>query len=323
MEETKYTIEQMNDLFFKIRSELSKAVKGQHAIIDELIIALFSGGHVLIEGVPGLGKTLLANTLSQIVGGAFKRIQFTPDLMPSDIIGTTIYNAEINKFQVKKGPVFTNILLADEVNRSPAKTQSALLQAMQEKEVNIDGVNYPLGDFFICLATQNPIEMEGTYPLPEAQIDRFMMKLFIHYPSEEEEINILKEYRNGFNAEKPASAGLEKVLDEAMIGAIKQSIDNVVIDDSILGYITKIITSTRSFPGIEVGSSPRGGISLFKAAKVKAVIAGRDFVVPDDVKDLALPILRHRVILEAEAEIEGYTSDDYLKQILEKVEVPR
>ncbi len=321
MEEIK--IGEINQIFNKIMNELSKVLIGQEDIIEQVMIALFSGGHILIEGVPGLGKTLLANSLTHVIGGKFKRVQFTPDLMPSDIIGTTIYNAEIKKFQIKKGPVFTNLLLADEINRTPAKTQSALLQAMQEKTVNIDGTNYPLGDFFICLATQNPIEMEGTYPLPEAQIDRFLMKVFIDYPSLNDERDILFSYRKGFNAEDPKSAGLNQVMDEKVLLKCKEVIGQVQIDDKIIHYITDIVNATRNYPGIDVGSSPRGSVALFKTSRVKALLNERDFVTPDDVKDMVFPVLRHRIILDAETEIEGITADDTLKQIIENIEVPR
>ena len=306
-----------------VKNELAKVIIGQEEVIDNLLISLFSGGHILLEGVPGLGKTLLANSLSYIIGGDFKRIQFTPDLMPSDIIGTTVYNMELNNFQVKKGPIFTNILLADEINRSPAKTQSALLQAMQEKNVTIDGKDYKLDDFFICIATQNPIEMEGTYPLPEAQIDRFQMKINITYPGTEEEGSILKNVRDGFRAEDPKTAGLKKVLENNRIAEIKNAVDKVIIDDKIIDYITKMISVTREYSGIEVGSSPRGSVALFNTSRVKAVFDGRDYVVPDDIKTLALPVLRHRLILNAESEIEGYSSDYYLEKIINEIEVPR
>ncbi len=304
-------------------SELGKVLKGQDRVIEDVIIALFSEGHVLIEGLPGLGKTLLVNSLAHVIEGRFKRIQFTPDLMPSDIIGTSVFNTEVNRFQIKKGPVFTNFLLADEINRTAAKTQSALLQAMQERKVNIDGTDYDLGDFFMVIATQNPIEMEGTYPLPEAQIDRFLMKLFMDYPALEDERNLLYAYREGFTATDPLSAGLKMVITQKDIVDIKETIKSVQLDDKIIDYILDIVTRTRNFSGIELGCSPRGSISLFQASKVKAVFSSRDFVIPDDIKDLVYPILRHRMILEAEAEIEGNTADDYLKQIIEDTEVPR
>lgn len=318
-----YTINEIADVFAAIHRELDKAVQGQDDVIDHFIIALFSEGHVLIEGVPGLGKTLLVNALRTIIGAKFKRIQFTPDLMPSDIIGTTVYNSEASKFQVKFGPVFTNLLLADEINRAPAKTQSALLQAMQEHSVNIDGVDYPLGDFFVCFATQNPVEMEGTYPLPEAQKDRFLMKIMIGYPSIEEEQDILKAYRSGFSAERIQTAHLNQILSIEELLAIKEYIKTVTVDDKIIDYITRIVAATRSFTGIEMGSSPRGSIALFQTARIKALGNGRDFVTPDDVKDMVIPVLRHRIVLEPEEEIEGEKTDNYLQRIIEQIEVPR
>lgn len=317
------TIKPIRETYLAIKNELMKVIKGQEEVIDLVLIAFFAGGHVLIEGLPGLGKTLLVNALSQIVGGTFKRIQFTPDLMPSDIIGTTVYNMESNTFQVKKGPVFTNLLLADEVNRSPAKTQSALLQAMQEREVTIDGNNFILGDFFMCLATQNPIELEGTFPLPEAQVDRFLMKINMTYPSRDEENAILKSYREGILLDKPGEMQLKPVIHEKEFLEIKASINKIYVDDKIIDYITQITYATRDYAGIEVGASPRGSVALLQTSRVKAVTEGRDYIIPDDIKYLAFPVLRHRLILEPETEIEGFTPDDYLKKIIESVKVPR
>jgi len=322
-EENTILMETIQKEYQTVKQQLMKVIKGQEEVIELVLIAFFAGGHVLIEGLPGLGKTLLVNALSRVVSGNFKRIQFTPDLMPSDIIGTTIYNMESNTFQVKKGPVFTNLLLADEINRSPAKTQSALLQAMQEKEVTIDGNNFPLGEFFMCLATQNPIELEGTFPLPEAQVDRFLMKINITYPPRMEENNILVSYRDGLLSDKPKSLNLEPVIDEQRFVKIKDTIAGIFVDDKIINYITEITNATRDYPGIEVGASPRGSVALLQTSRVKAAVEGRDFVIPDDVKYLAFPVLRHRLILEPEAEIEGFSADDYLKKIIEKIKVPR
>jgi MoxR-like ATPase len=318
-----FTIDEVASIVQAIHSELGKVIKGQNDIIDQIVIGLFSEGHILIEGVPGLGKTLLVNALCAITGAKFKRIQFTPDLMPSDITGTTVYDSVTSQFQVKKGPVFTNLLLADEINRAPAKTQSALLQAMQERMVNIDGVDYPLGDFFICFATQNPIEMEGTYPLPEAQKDRFLMQLLIDYPSIEEEKEIMKAYRAGFSAARIQSAGLNQIINIEEILAIKAFVQTVNVDDKIIDYIARIVFATRDFSGIETGASPRGSVALLQTARIKALLNGRDFVTPDDVKEMVLPVLRHRVILDPEAEIEGEKADDLLERIIEKTEVPR
>jgi MoxR-like ATPase len=318
-----YTISEITSLLQVIRQELGKAVKGQSELIDQVIIALLSEGHVLIEGIPGLGKTLLVKALAAVTGAKFKRIQFTPDLMPSDIIGTTVFNSETSQFQIKTGPVFTNLLLADEINRAPAKTQSALLQAMQERAVNIDGENYCLGEFFICLATQNPIEMEGTYPLPEAQLDRFLMKILVTYPTFEEEQDILKAYRAGFSADHLQTAALRQIITLEELLAIKAFVKTITVEDAIIDYITRLITTTRHFSGIEVGASPRGGIALFQTARLKALLSGRNFVTPDDVKEMLLPVLRHRIIVEPEAEIEGEQADDFLNRIGEQVEVPR
>jgi MoxR-like ATPase len=318
-----YTISEITQVLQALRQELGKAVKGQSELLDQVLIALLSEGHVLIEGIPGLGKTLLVKALAAVTGAKFKRIQFTPDLMPSDIIGTTVFNSETSQFQIKIGPVFTNLLLADEINRAPAKTQSALLQAMQERMVNIDGENYSLGDFFICLATQNPIEMEGTYPLPEAQLDRFLMKILVTYPTFEEEREILKAYRAGFSADHLQTAALRQIITLEELLAIKAFVKNITVEDAIIDYITRLITATRRFPGVEVGASPRGGIALFQTARIKALFNGRDFVTPDDVKEMLLPVLRHRIIVEPEAEIEGEQADDFLIRIGEQVEVPR
>jgi len=317
------TVEKINIIWNKIRGEIKKEIVGQDDAIDHILIALFCGGHILIEGVPGLAKTLMANVISHIIGATWTRIQFTPDLMPADIIGTTIYNSETNKFQIKHGPVFTDILLADEINRSPAKTQSALLEAMQERQVTIDGKVYPLDPTFLCIATQNPIEMEGTYPLPEAQLDRFFMKIFIKYPSQTDENEIIARYRSGFNAEKPESSGIKKAVEKKHILAIRDAMSNITCDDKIVNYITSIIQRTRNFPGIEFGASPRGSISLFLASRVRAACEGRDYVIPEDCKFCAPAVLRHRIILNAESEIANVTCDDILSKIISEIEVPR
>ncbi len=318
-----FTIKDISRIEHELKNELKKVIIGQDEVIENLIIALFAGGHVLIEGIPGLGKTLLASSLAYVLSGVYKRVQFTPDLMPSDVTGTTVYNSEQNLFTVKKGPVFANLLLADEINRAPAKTQSSLLQAMQEKEVTIDGTNYPLEDFFICLATQNPIEMEGTYPLPEAQIDRFFMKLLISYPTLEDEREILKNYRKGFDAQNLKKSGLNVILKKEDLQKISETLSEVQIEDKIIDYITDLVSASRNRQGIEVGASPRGSIDLFKASRVVAAISGREFVIPDDVKKVAFPILRHRILLDIESEIEGIKTDEYLQKIIDSVEVPR
>ena len=321
--ERKFSLEDIEETGLSLKRELGKVIVGQEGVIDHLVIALLSGGHVLIEGIPGLGKTLLASSLAYVLGGEYRRVQFTPDLMPSDITGTTVYNGALNSFSVKKGPVFSNLLLADEINRAPAKTQSALLQAMQEKEVTIDGTDYPLEGFFTCLATQNPIEMEGTYPLPEAQVDRFFMKILIEYPSLEEERRILMNYRGGFEAGDLASSGLKQILAKEDVTLLRDALDDVTVEDKIIHYITDLVAATRNRPGIEVGASPRGSVDLFKASRTAAALSGRSFVVPDDVKAMAFPVLRHRMILDVETEIEGLDADEFLRKIIDSVEVPR
>ncbi|OHD05000.1 MAG: magnesium chelatase [Spirochaetes bacterium GWD1_27_9] len=311
------------NLYNRINDELKKVVQGQEEVIKFVVIALLTDGHILLEGLPGLGKTLIANCLSRIIGASFKRIQFTPDLMPSDILGTTVFNFEKNDFVVRKGPIFTNFLLSDEINRTPAKTQSALLEVMQEKQVTIDGVIYKLDEPFITIATQNPIELEGTYPLPEAQLDRFMFKILVKYPAVEDEKNMLKMFRDGFDSGNLQNSDLQIVCGKDDFVSYKNSLDSVNIDEKILDYIMDIVSVTRKTPGIEVGASPRASIALLKASRALAAISGRDFVVPDDVKEACYPVLRHRIILESEAEIEGNSTDDFITICLGKVAVPR
>ncbi len=315
--------ENFRNLFNAIMNEIKKVVKGQDQVIKFVVIALLNGGHILIEGLPGLGKTLIANSLSKIIKADFKRIQFTPDLMPSDIIGTTVYDNIKNQFSVRKGPVFTNFLLADEINRSPSKTQAALLEVMQEKQVTIDGTIHQLEEPFITIATQNPIELEGTYPLPEAQLDRFMFKINIGYPNYDDEMAMLMMFKNGFESEFLDKSDLKPVCAREDFVTYKNSLVSINIDEKIVEYIMNIITATRSTPGIEVGASPRATIAVLKAARSLAAIDGRDFVVPDDVKEASYPVLRHRIILESQEEIEGSTADDFIAKILSTVQVPR
>ena len=310
-------------LYEALTNELKKVVKGQENVIQFVVIALLNGGHVLLEGFPGLGKTLIANALSKIIDADFKRIQFTPDLMPSDIIGTTVYHYEKNDFVVKKGPVFTNFLLADEINRSPAKTQAALLEVMQESQVTIDGIKYTLDEPFITIATQNPIELEGTYPLPEAQLDRFMFKILIKYPAMEDEKKMLLMVKDGFDSSRLENADVKVVCKREDFIKYRDSLDVITVDEKIINYIMNIIDSSRKTPGIEIGASPRATIALLKSSRALAAINGRDFAVPDDVKDSCYPVLRHRIILDSESEIEGITSDDFITNIIEKVKVPR
>jgi len=308
----------------RIRQEVSKVISGQETVIEELLVGiLMNTGHLLLEGVPGTGKTLLVKTLAYIMDCEFKRVQFTPDLMPSDIIGTNMYNFAAGSFNLKKGPVFTHLLLADEINRTPPKTQAALLEAMEEKQVTIDGTSYPLEEPFLVFATQNPIEHEGTYPLPEAQLDRFVMKSIMTYPSRSEEMSVLRSYQEGFRADQIDQAGVNKVLSRSDILTIRQKIKDVRVEEAIYDYIMAIIEGTRNNFNLMVGASPRASINLLLAGKVLAAVEGRNYVIPDDIKKLARPILRHRLVLKPEAEIEGLTPDHVIQVILDSVQVPR
>lgn len=307
----------------RIVQELSKVLVGQNETIEQTVVALFAGGHALLEGVPGTGKTLLARALSFAVGGRFRRVQFTPDLLPSDIIGVNIYDTAQKTFVFRPGPVFTDILLGDEINRAPAKTQSALLEAMQERQATIDGECHTISDVFTVFATQNPVEFEGTYPLPEAQVDRFMLKILVPYPQEDAEIQILEHVNDGFDAADLAAAQIEQVLNTESLNEARQVTRGTRVDASIRQYITRIVRATRSRPQVSLGASPRAGVMLLLAAKARAVVAARDFVTPDDVKTMAKPVLRHRILLIPEAEVEGKTPDDCINDILNATEVPR
>ncbi|MDR1540732.1 MAG: AAA family ATPase [Clostridiales bacterium] len=302
----------------RIKSEIEKSVVNQGYMTDMALAALFCGGHVLIEGVPGLAKTLWVKTLAQAMSVGFKRVQFTSDLMPSDISGAKIFNMKNSEFELKKGPLFTNLFLADEINRTPPKTLSALLEAMEERALTIDGETHNLSEPFMVLATQNPIEFEGAYPLPEALIDRFMMKIIITYPGIAAEKTVLQMHSSGSIA-APAA----QVCNAYDIAACKQEIEAVHVDDSIYNYIISIIETTRRMNVVAIGASPRGSISLLKGAKAYAAMMGRDYVVPDDIKDLAMPVLRHRVILKPEAEMDGIRPDKVIENILAQVKVPR
>ena len=306
-----------------IRAEIAKAVVGQDEVIGQFLIALLVGGHVLLEGVPGVAKTLTSKSLAHAVAADFKRIQFTPDLMPSDVVGTNVFNVQTQDFNLKKGPIFTDILLADEINRTPPKTQAALLEAMQEKRVTIDGETHVLSPLFMVMATQNPIDYEGTYPLPEAQIDRFLLKVLVEYPSPEQEIALLERIHRGFDAHELSSAGLQAVATRESIMAARQAVNNVTVGEGLIKYIYALIARTRNLSTLTLGASPRAGIALLECSKALAAINGRDYVLPEDVKTVALPVLRHRLLLLAESEMEGLRSDDVVKSILGAVEVPR
>ncbi len=309
--------------FQRATEEIGKVLRGQHELVEATLVALFCEGHVLIEGVPGLGKTLLVNTLSRVLSCGFKRVQFTPDLMPSDLTGHSIYNMAEQKFHFSAGPIFTNLLLADEINRAPAKTQSALLEAMQERQVTVDGTTCPLDRPFITIATQNPLEQEGTYPLPEAQLDRFMFKLLVGYPTTPEEQSILQLYADGRDVRELARFELATVLTGPQVLEVQQACVGVIVEPSIINYISGIISRTRNWHSVAVGASPRAGVNILLAARALAACNGRNFVVPDDVKELAPWVLRHRLRLRPEAEIEGISPDDSIRDILDAVEAPR
>lgn len=305
-----------------MQSEINKVFIGQQDVLQQVLIGLLSAGHVLIEGLPGLGKTLLVRALAKCIGGDFSRIQFTPDLMPSDITGHAIYDMASKQFQMRKGPVFTNLLLADEINRAPAKTQAALLEVMQEKQVTIEGESYDSGNPFMVLATQNPIEQEGTYPLPEAELDRFMMKIIIDYPELDEEKTLVKLVTDGradsFNIDALTP---QMSLDDVI--KLQQLISNLSIDDTVLDYVIRLVRATRDWAGVAKGASPRASIAIVRAAKAHALLSGNSFVTPDDVKTVSLMILRHRVVLSADMEIEGVKTDQVLGNILDHIEAPR
>jgi MoxR-like ATPase len=311
------------DTVDQIRTEAAKVVVGQEEAFTQLLIAFFSGGHVLLEGVPGTAKTLMAKTLAALTQTEFKRVQFTPDLMPSDVIGTQIFEIGTGQFRLRQGPIFTNVLLGDEINRAPAKTQSALLEAMEEQQVTIEGQRMVLPDPFFVIATQNPVEYEGTYPLPEAQLDRFLFKVVIEYAPQEVEIEVLKRYHQGFDARHLERTTLEPKVAPALLAECQAEISSIQVEDGILKYITDIAQASRKSLDLLLGGSPRASIGLLRAAKTWAAMQGRSFVVPDDVKFLVRPVYRHRIILKPEAEIEGLTADTAMQRVLSKVEVPR
>ncbi len=310
-------------VFERMKQESQKVIVGQTELFELVVVGLFSGGHILLEGVPGTAKTLIAKTLAMVVSGQFSRVQFTPDLMPSDIVGTSVYDLTTNQFNLKRGPVFTNVLLADEINRAPAKTQSALLECMEERQVSIDGVRHELPAPFIVLATQNPIEYEGTYPLPEAQLDRFLFKLHVDYPGPEVETQILMNYHQGFDATRLEAVGVENVLDNTSLQECQEAIQKITVEDSIFNYIVNLAEASRKSSELVLGGSPRASIALLLASKTYAALQGRDYILPDDVKYLAPHVYRHRILLKPDAEIEGLTSDDIIDRLLAEVEIPR
>ena len=305
-----------------VRAELSKVVIGQQQVVDQLLLVLVCGGHAVIEGVPGLAKTLAVKSLSRICGLNFQRVQCTADLMPADVTGTNVFNLSNSTFSLHRGPVFTDLLLVDEINRTSPRTQAALLEAMEERQVTIDGTRYPLSENFTVLATQNPIEFEGTYPLPEAQLDRFLLKIRVSYPSSEDETQILKQYEKGFNPRHFEEIPLTP-LDPALLPAARREIESVRVEPALYSYVISLVRRTRDWPAISLGGSPRAAVGLFFVARALAGMDGRDYLLPDDVKAAALPVLRHRLLLKPEADLEGLTADQVLAQVIAAVEVPK
>ena len=307
----------------RIRAEIAKAVVGQEDAVDMLLTALFAGGHVLLEGPPGTAKTLLAQTFARTVGLDYGRIQFTPDLMPGDIIGSNLFNFQTSSFTLTRGPIFCELLLADEINRTPPKTQAALLEAMQERHITIDGEAHALSPRFTVVATQNPIEQQGTYPLPEAQLDRFLFKQVLDYPSLEQERAIVAAHGSRTGLMDPVALGVEVVADAAVIDAAVNTVADVRLNDEVIGYITGLVRATRTSADVETGASPRAGAMLAVASRARAALDGRDYVIPDDVKALAIPTLRHRLVLSPAAEIEGRRVEQVLAGLVDQVAAPR
>jgi MoxR-like ATPase len=321
MSENQMTVAELGE---NIRRELGKVIQGQHDVIEQLLICLLARGHALLEGVPGIAKTLMAKTLAHVIGGDFKRVQFTPDMMPSDITGTNVFDAASSTFRLRYGPVFTNVLLADEINRTPPKTQAALLEAMEERRVTIDGVDHLLPPLFFVMATENPIEYEGTYPLPEAQLDRFLLKIVLDYPSEAEEKEILRRYQSGFDPHDLTTAGVRKlVTSPEELQRCWDQVGSVRVEEGVFDYVAQVVRRTRGAFQVSLGGSPRATVALFKCSRALAALQGRDYVTPDDVKRLAPPVLRHRLLLEPEAEIEGVTPDQIVSEMLSGIPVPR
>lgn len=305
----------------QIKREISRVVVGQHEAIDLLLTAILADGHVLIEGVPGVAKTLLARLMSRLIDARFSRIQFTPDLMPSDVLGTTVFNMKSSEFEFHRGPVFSDLVLVDEINRSPAKTQAALFEVMEERQVTIDGLTHRMGSIYTIIATQNPVEQEGTYRLPEAQLDRFLFKIHMGYPSVDEEVDILKRHQDNVKLTKLEEIKPVLSIDELL--KMREKLQSVYVEESLLRYIATIIQQTRTSKAVYLGASPRATVAMLNASKASALLNGRDFVTPEDIKFVTPSILQHRLILTAEAEMEGYTALKVAQKLIDKVEVPK
>ena len=303
-----------------IKNEIGRVIVGQHQLIEQMIVAILANGHVLIEGVPGVAKTLSAKLLAKTIDTGFSRIQFTPDLMPSDVLGTSVFMPGSGKFEFKKGPIFSSIILIDEINRSPAKTQAALFEVMEERQITNDGITYQMDYPFLVMATQNPVEQEGTYRLPEAQLDRFLFKIVVDYPNIVDEITILDRQNKG---ELSANIGIKPILDAKKLNELRQAVSKVLVEHHLLEYIAQIVAATRQSPWITLGASPRASLAILNASKALAAIRGRDFITPDDIKEMAVPVLRHRVLLTPEKEMDGTSTDTIICQLIDKMEVPR
>lgn len=319
--DSRIPLEDLKNTVSNIKQELAKVIVGQENFIELLIISLLVDGHVLIEGVPGIAKTITAKLFAKTLKTGFSRIQFTPDLMPSDILGTSVFNTKNSEFEFKKGPIFSNIVLIDEINRAPAKTQAAMFETMEERQITMDGTTYPMDDPFMVLATQNPIEQEGTYALPEAQLDRFLFKIKVDYPSLEEEVQIIQTHHER-KGEKPQTM-VGAILDAKLLREYRSKIQDIIIEEKLVKYIADIVTKTRNHPHLYLGGSPRASIAVLNSSKAFAAVQGRDFVIPEDIKKALVPVLNHRVILTPEREMEGMTTESVVSMITESVEIPR
>ena len=321
MEEQRLDLTLFSEKIEKLRHEIAQVIVGQEQAVDLVLTCILANGHVLIEGVPGVAKTLLARLIARLVDAQFSRVQFTPDLMPSDVLGTNIFNVKTQEFEFHQGPVFSDIVLVDEITRAPAKTQAALFEVMEERQVSMDGATYPMGELYTILATQNPVEQEGTYRLPEAQLDRFLMKVTMGYPSADDELEILKRHEQRTDLVKLSD--VNPVLTKEEVLQLRSYMNDVVIDESLLRYITQIVQQTRSSRAVYLGASPRASVAMLQASKAYALLQGRDFVTPEDIKAVTPSILQHRLVLTAEAEMEGYTAYKVAMKLIDKVEVPK